>query len=436
MNHRTIIFFAIAMIAAATQASAEISFSGNTHSIITETPATSTGLNAMYVVYDAAGVTVSYTSPSGNTAVAWQQYGSLGGGFAEPVDNIVRAGATSSFTLPQGDGGYIIEDGTDRYYFYVIDFASHPYDVTAIAPSAEQDCGQIALDVTGTASAITYYSINGRAVELDRGITLSYATMTLDDSSKTYRVDQTDVNFQHLSPVIHAPAPLCATEFVLEGDRFLAQWGMAEVISSVTVQPTAVEAYTSATQESRDNSNETGAGNEGLGGSAPAEIEFYATVTDAAVFTEWQFSTYPDFDDIQLRISDPVTTYTFREQGTTYVRFVCANDAGTCEYTGNVYEVSIGQSSLLCPNAFSPGASEGVNDEWKVSYSSIVDFECHIFNRLGVKMASFTDPSQGWDGRYNGKLVPAGVYYYVIKARGADDKKYNLSGDINIVNYR
>ena len=35
-----------------------------------------------------------------------------------------------------------------------------------------------------------------------------------------------------------------------------------------------------------------------------------------------------------------------------------------------------------------------------------------------------------------GKLVPAGVYYYVIKATGADGKKYDLSGDINIVDYK
>ncbi|MDE6485137.1 MAG: gliding motility-associated C-terminal domain-containing protein [Duncaniella sp.] len=434
--NRLIFSIALLAVAAAPQAMAEISFTGYSHSVITETPAATTGLDAVYVLYDAAGVTVTYTSPSGNSSAVWQQYGSLGGGFAEPVDGLVRSGESTSLTLPAGDRGYIIEDGDQRYYFYIIDYSQHPYEVTSIAPSAEQDCGQVSLDITGQAAAINYYTINGRSVELDRGITLSYATMTLDDSSKTYRVDQADVNFSHLSPVIHAPAPLCATEFVIEGDRFLSQWGMAESVASVTMQPSAVEAYTSATQQSRDNSNETGAGNDGLGGSAPAEVEFYAAVTDAAVFTEWQFSTYPDFDDIQLRISEPVTTYTFREQGNTYVRFVCANDAGTCDYTGTVYTISIGQSSLLCPNAFSPGASEGVNDEWKVSYSSIVEFECHIFNRLGVKMASFTDPSQGWDGRYNGKLVPAGVYYYVIKARGADDKKYNLSGDINIVNYR
>ena len=51
-------------------------------------------------------------------------------------------------------------------------------------------------------------------------------------------------------------------------------------------------------------------------------------------------------------------------------------------------------------------------------------------------MVSLTSPSQGWDGKYKGKLVPAGAYFYVIKAIGADGKKYELSGDINIINYK
>lgn len=45
-------------------------------------------------------------------------------------------------------------------------------------------------------------------------------------------------------------------------------------------------------------------------------------------------------------------------------------------------------------------------------------------------------PGKGWDGKYGGKVVPAGVYYYVIKAKGTDGKNYNLSGDINVVNYK
>ena len=128
-------------------------------------------------------------------------------------------------------------------------------------------------------------------------------------------------------------------------------------------------------------------------------------------------------------------THTFRDYGTNYVRFVAGNDSGSCDYIGETYEVYIGESRLECPNAFSPGATEGTNDEWKVSYKSIIEFDCHNFNRWGLEMAHLTDPSQGWDGRYKGKLVPSGVYYYVIKAKGSDGQDYKLSGDINILKY-
>jgi gliding motility-associated-like protein len=77
-----------------------------------------------------------------------------------------------------------------------------------------------------------------------------------------------------------------------------------------------------------------------------------------------------------------------------------------------------------------------VNDEWKVSYQSLISFECHIFNRWGTEICSFTDPSQGWDGRYKGKFVPSGTYFYVIKAEGSDGVKYKKSGDINILKTR
>ena len=71
--------------------------------------------------------------------------------------------------------------------------------------------------------------------------------------------------------------------------------------------------------------------------------------------------------------------------------------------------------------------------EWKVAYKSIVEFKCWIFNRWGEQIYHYQDPSGGWDGRYHGKLVPPGVYYYVIEARGADGQKYKLKGHINIL---
>ena len=71
-----------------------------------------------------------------------------------------------------------------------------------------------------------------------------------------------------------------------------------------------------------------------------------------------------------------------------------------------------------------------------MSYKSIVSFHCEIFNRWGQKLCTLTDPSQGWDGKYGGKVVGPGVYFYVIKARGADGKDYKLSGDINVIGSR
>jgi gliding motility-associated-like protein len=197
----------------------------------------------------------------------------------------------------------------------------------------------------------------------------------------------------------------------------------------------AVEAHTSATQTTRevDNEQKDNDSSGALGGSAPVEISFEAVVTDAAIYHEWQFSSDSEFNDIDLRINTLEYTRQFTEYGTMYVRFVAGDNSGQCEWISETYTVNIGESKLECPNAFSPGTSEGVNDEWKVSYKSIVTFDCHIYNRWGQEVAHLTDPSQGWDGRYKGKLVKSGVFYYVIKAQGSDGRDYKLAGDINII---
>ena len=410
-----------------------VNFTGSQKEVITVKPQASTGLDDIYVIYDADGVSASYTATS--QTVKWYRYSSLGGGYAEEIPGIVRNGNTYTLPALQGDMGYIIEDGTARRYFWGANYAAHRLDLQAIAVSAESDCATTILDAAGNGDKILYYSINGRQLELDRRLSVSYHTLTWDADSEVYTQTRSSEEFAYLSSQLHLPAPLCDTEFTIEGDCFLSRWGEAQQLSTPSYSTIAVSAETSATQTARENDNEQKEEGTLLGGSAPAEIEFRAVATDAAIFTEWQMARDPGFDNISIRMNDPVTTYTFREQGTTYVRFIASNAAGSCDYVGPTYEVTIGESRLECPNAFSPGASEGVNDIWKVSYKSIVSFECHIFNRWGIKMKSFTDPADGWDGKYNGKLVPSGVYYYVIKARGADGKEYNLKGDINIINY-
>lgn len=410
-------------------ATAAIQINGSSRQVITEKPAASTGLNDIYVVYDTRGATASYIA-SGSAGVSVQRYSNLGGGYAEDVVTR-RDGDIYTFDLAASDMGYIISEGTDRYYCWVVNYADHRCVLRGIAPAAEQDCDRTRLEVEGDAGRIIYYTINGAATDLSRDIHLDYTTLTYDDTTGSYTTVAASQTFDYADHTIGVKAPLCDTDFTISGDRFLEAWGEKVSVTSSLFKAIAVEAHTSAVQSERDNDNEQ-KGDGGLGGSAPAEITFTASVTDAAIFREWQLSTDPEFETFLDRFQQLEFTNSFEEQGTFYVRFVANNAEGSCEFTGETYEVRIGESALRCPNAFSPNG-DGVNDEWKVSYKSIVSYECHIFNRWGQEMKSMTDPSEGWDGRYGGKYVPTGAYYYVIKAVGSDGRKYNLSGDINIV---
>ena len=116
-----------------------------------------------------------------------------------------------------------------------------------------------------------------------------------------------------------------------------------------------------------------------------------------------------------------------------------ANAAGSCEAYSDNFQITVSESQLGIgprgdlPNVFAPGSTEGV---WKVSYKSLVEFHCWIFNRWGNLVFEFTDPDLGWDGTYHGKQVDTGVYYYVVTATGSDGVKYKKRGDITVLHYK
>lgn len=388
--------------------------------------AASTGLSGIYVLKSTAGVNVS--APG---ATKFRLFGSAGAAYAEDTPVTV---------LPAGSTGVIMTDDTGRdYYFWVVDYSEHALQLNQLSapPDMQESCGRTTLVLDGEAAAIPVYTINGRRDELSRELHLSFNTLQFDEESFTYQPVHKEEILDGMKHIDGVEAPLCDTEFTLSGDRFLRAWGGTQSVSTLLVPTTAVEAETRAVQTEHEADNEQKDGSEGegstLGGSAPCEISFEAIVSDAVVFRQWQISKYADFDIVENTYDSTDFTYTFTENGTVYVRFTADNDRGDCEFVGTVYQVSIGESRLDIPNAFSPNSSPGVNDEWKVSYRSIVEFECHIFNRWGTRLCSFTDPAMGWDGKYKGKPVPAGTYYYVIKARGADGVDYKKAGDINIV---
>ena len=417
---------------------AQVAFTGDeSHKIFEEVPAKNTGLDMVYVLYDSQQNNMQYTAGSSNATVKWYKFGATGGAYAEEITSIERNGNISVLKSVIPNSGYIIEENTNRKYVWVVNYADYRLRVNSIEAVNDGDCSSATLNVQGEGDAIVYYSINGARKVLDRKLKLIYNNLVWNETDLMWNSETQEEELQELKSTISLPAPYCNTTFTLTGDRFLEYWGEGISVTSDEYQTQAVTVTTRAEQEQKEADNQVGGGDETtLGGSAPSVITFSAYYTDAVATKEWQMSHDAEFEEIADRRNEDEITVTFEEAGTTFWRFVCSNATGECSAYSDVYQVNIGESMLKCPNAFSPGVTEGVNDEWKVSYKSIVKFKCWIFNTWGVQLCELNDPSQGWDGKYKGKIVKPGVYYYVIDAEGSEGKKYKLKGDINVVGLR
>ena len=97
-------------------------------------------------------------------------------------------------------------------------------------------------------------------------------------------------------------------------------------------------------------------------------------------------------------------------------------------------KLSISESKLEMPNAFSPNG-DGINDVYKAKegWQSIIEFKGYIFNRWGQKLFEWHNPAEGWDGKYQGKDVKQGVYFCLVKAKGADGQVFNIKTDVNLL---
>ena len=168
-------------------------------------------------------------------------------------------------------------------------------------------------------------------------------------------------------------------------------------------------------------------------GQAPLSVLFCANpqnVDGLSPVYEWHFRRHGEAKDMMVRYEEN-TDYTFTKAGKTYVTLYA--NLGNEERDSSRICVTISESKLLMPNAFTPNGDTH-NDVYKAKeYQSIVEFHAYIFNRWGQKLFEWTNPAEGWDGNYNGSPVKEGVYFVVVKARGADGIVYNIRKDVNLL---
>ena len=90
------------------------------------------------------------------------------------------------------------------------------------------------------------------------------------------------------------------------------------------------------------------------------------------------------------------------------------------------------KNSLTIPNAFTPNG-DGVNDYFKIKGSNIRSLTGKIFNRWGEELFKFNDANSKWDGKYKGKTVSDGVYFYIITATFNNGEVQEKHGAIEVV---
>lgn len=179
--------------------------------------------------------------------------------------------------------------------------------------------------------------------------------------------------------------------------------------------------------------------------SAPLPVRFEANPSNTEGYTEyyeWRFYKEGEEDSPYLVRYEQNTEYTFTTSGAH--RIVCyamfTQGEKTVAYTQEYWnekepiKISIYESKLEMPNAFSPNG-DYINDTYhaKDGYQSIVEFHAYIFNRWGQKLYEWHDPAGGWDGKFNGHDVAQGVYFCLVKAKGADGRTFNIRKDVNLL---
>lgn len=339
------------------------------------------------------------------------------------------------YISPENNTGYILldADGKKIASFWVFDYKLYTPSINAIkALDGESPCSDVQLKVEANILPFQYQNLLGGNLILPRKFDIGYKSLDWKEN-KWEDADIHTVVTLPASAEILVVAPLTNTTFTLSGDEFATQLGVNIPPAVSTTHTTKavkgnITTVTSTVRAGVLNENNRPESTTQLTGSAPLDINFFSNPTPAADTYIWRIFKDKATTPFLIRtVKD--NNYTFTEAGKYRVELTVSNQY--CSQKNSV-DVEVSESMLAVPKVFTPNG-DGIQDEFRVAYQSIVEFDAVVFNRWGRKLFSWNDPAKGWDGTVNGKPAAEGPYYYIITAKGSDNKIYNLKGNINLL---
>ena len=389
----------------------------------------------VFLVYGMDNVQISYTSST--TSHKWYRYKTRVSDGSEEISSVQNGTTSVVANIEEGYGYYVVDESVSsvsRYYIWVFDYSKYAFDIRSLNISSNVDeCYALRFDGDADIKDMAYSTILGSQKTVRREFEVYYETLEWDETSNRFLNITFRDTFDTGPFSTSFPPPLKDTEVVLTGDMFARHFEVEKSIS-MPYKAVAIEVHADTTIVRSGSSNMSETGESEL--HAPALIRFnaYANIPVASGFS-WQIFRLTG-DSTRVRDSNTEETeFEFLKEGS-YVAILRVNNA-VCsniedDESERIFKINITETDMRVPNAFSPGTTPGVNDIFKVKYKSVMQFQGWIFNRWGNEVFYWNDPEQGWDGKYRGKYVPPGAYYYLIEYTGTSGKKYKKKGDINV----
>lgn len=160
-------------------------------------------------------------------------------------------------------------------------------------------------------------------------------------------------------------------------------------------------------------------------GEAPLVVTFTDKSVRASRY-KWEFG---DTTTSTLSNPDPHTYYI---PGDYSAKLTVESDLHCIDSMRLDKKITVDPSELHIPNVFTPDG-DGINDNFMIDAKSLRSLSVQVFSRSGLKVYSFFGEGKlitdwkGWDGNVNNTSAKAspGVYFYVMKASGWDNRRYS-----------
>ncbi len=137
--------------------------------------------------------------------------------------------------------------------------------------------------------------------------------------------------------------------------------------------------------------------------------------------------------------------YKFINSGVFDITLIAFNKYDCSDTIRKEVNVDEPTKSIVFPTAFSPniygpngGYYKNYTEKNKIFHGyvfgkTVESFNMKIYNRQGKILFQTNNFNVGWDGYYQNKLVPIGVYIYIVKGQFTDGESFQEQGSVTVI---